>query len=86
MQSNSYKLIVIILAILTTIPCLAQDNDPNKDKTVELVYPNLAAGVLTYAKVRPMPEGILLQSEGIEISSADIEKTISSFSCMLSSR
>jgi len=46
-------------------------------ETVEQLYPNLAAGVLTYAKVSVLPEGILLKSEGIEISSSGIDKSIS---------
>lgn len=67
----------IAAVLLITIPCFAKANDSKNAKTVEQLYPNVAAGVLTYAKVGTLPEGILLKSEGVEISSSDIEKSIS---------
>ena len=76
MQPISHKLAAIIIVVLATIPCLAQDNDSNNVKTVEQLYPNLAAGVLMYAKVGVLPEGILLKTDGIEIAQKDIEQTI----------
>ena len=78
MKPISYKLVTIIIALLTVIPCPAQDNDSNSVKTVDQFYPNLAAGVLTYAKVKTLPEGILLKSEDVEISAKDIDSAISS--------
>ena len=76
MQPISHKLAAIIIVVLATIPCLAQDNDSNSVKIVEQLYPNLAAGVLTYAKVGVLPEGILLKTEGIEIAQKDIDQAI----------
>lgn len=74
MKAN--KTILSVVVLLATIPCYAQDN-ANSGKTVESLYPNLAAGSLTNARVAMLPEGILLKTEGIEISSGDIEKAIS---------
>jgi len=76
MQPISHKLAAIIVIVLATIPCLAQNNDSNSVKTVEQLYPNLAAGVLTYAKVGALPESILLKTDGIEIAQKDIDQTI----------
>lgn len=78
MRLINLKAGILLVAVLAVMPCLAQDNDPNGLKTVEQLYPNLAAGVLTCAKVETLPEGVLLRSEGIEISSSNIDKSISS--------
>ena len=77
MKRINYKSSAIIAVLLAVISCFAQANNSNSIKTVEQLYPNLAAGVLTYAKVSVLPEGMLLKSEGIEISSNDIDKSIS---------
>jgi thioredoxin 1 len=77
MKRINYKSSAIIAVLLAVIPCFAQVTDSNSIKTVEQLYPNLAAGVLTYAKVSVLPERVLLKSEGIEISSNDIDKSIS---------
>ena len=77
MKRINYKSSAIIAVLLAVISCFAQANNSNSIKTVEQLHPNLAAGVLTYAKVSVLPEGMLLKSEGIEISSNDIDKSIS---------
>ncbi len=77
MKRINYKSSAIIAVLLAVISCFAQANNLNSIKTVEQLYPNLAAGVLTYAKVSVLPEGVLLKSNGIEISSNDIDKSIS---------
>ena len=70
------KLILTLLVVFGFMPCYAEQSG-EASKTVEQLYPNLAAGVLTYAKAGMLSEGILLKTEGIEISSSDIEKSIS---------
>ena len=75
MKTAKTSILILIVALTATIPSFGADNP--KNATVEKLYPNLAAGVLTYAKVEPLPEGILLKSEGMEISLSDIEKFIS---------
>lgn len=70
------KLTIGFFVIFGLMPCYAEQVN-EAPKIVEQLYPNLAAGVLTYAKVKTLPEGILLKSEGIEISSSGIDKSIS---------
>ena len=77
MRPINLKAGILLIAVLAVMPCLAQDNEPNGLKTVEQLYPNLASGVLTYAKVETLAEGVLFKSEGIEIRSSDIDKSIS---------
>lgn len=78
MRQTKFKTGIFLTVFFTVMSCFAQDKDPNGLKTVEKLYPNLAAGVLTYAKASTLPEGILLKAEGVEISSSDLEKAISS--------
>ena len=74
--SSLYCPVIILITGIVFIPCFAQEDTPNSAKTVELVYPNLATGVLTYAKIGILPEGILLKCNGIEISRKDIDQNI----------
>jgi thioredoxin 1 len=68
---------IIVVSAIAAIPSSAQEADSNSVKTVEQLYPNLASGVLTYAKVASLPENILLRAEGIEMNSRDINEAIS---------
>ena len=68
---------LMFFAAFTFLPCYAEQTS-EAPKTVEQLYPNLAASVLTYAKVATLPEGVLLKSEDVEISSKDIDAAISS--------
>jgi len=77
MKTISCLSAVIIAVLVIAVPCAAKDNDANAINTVQQRYPNLASGALTYAKVETMAEGVLLKSEGIEISSTDIDNFIS---------
>jgi thioredoxin 1 len=66
-----------VIASLGLVTCFARKNTSNSVKTVEQLYPTLATSVLTYAKVRTLPEGILLKTDGIEIAQKDINQIIS---------
>lgn len=77
MKRNSYKLAAVSAILIAMLTGIAVANTPELVKTVEKVYPNLAAGVLTYAKVSALPDGVLLKSEGVEITSNNIDKFIS---------
>jgi hypothetical protein len=75
MKVTKTIIVSISAVLLITIPSFAADD--SNILTEEQLYPNLAAGALTYAKVETLGAGVLLKPEGIEISSADIDKSIS---------
>ena len=74
--SSLYCLVIVLIIGLVFNHCFAEEDTPNSAKTVELVYPNLAMGVLTHAKVGILPEGILLKCDEIEICQKDIDQNI----------
>ncbi len=74
-RSGYYMAGLWLLAALMFPLCYAdQTSGP---QTVQQLYPNLASGVLTYAKVGSVPDGVLLVSGNVAVSAADVEKTIS---------
>jgi thiol-disulfide isomerase/thioredoxin len=76
--SHIFTLIIAVAAI--ALPCLAQETNADAVgtavNTVHQCYPNLASGVLTYAKVQTLPEGVLLKTEALEVTDKDIEQAI----------
>lgn len=68
---------VIVLTGFAFSPCFAQQQASEEIKTVEQVYPNLAAGILTYAKTDTLQEGVLLKTSDIQITQSDIDAAIS---------
>ena len=78
MKTIKFLLIaIIVISTVEVIASSAQEVDSNSIKTVGQLYPNLASGVLTYAKVASLPENILLRAEGIEMNSRDVDEAIS---------
>ena len=65
----------LLLVFFGSMLCYAETGD-GQTQTVEQLYPNLAAGVLTYAKVNTLPECILLKADGFEIAQKDIDRSI----------
>ncbi|HIJ67577.1 MAG TPA: hypothetical protein HPP51_04755 [Planctomycetes bacterium] len=77
MKTCSFSLVgLIFFTAFTFLPCHAEQAG-EVAQTIERRYPNLASGVLTFAKISALPQGVLLKSEDIEIRSSDIEKSIS---------
>lgn len=76
-RSSLYCILLSVIGCVYSNPCFPGEGDPNDAGTIEILYPNLAAGVLTQAKVGELPEGILLQAEELEISRKDIDQIIS---------
>jgi thiol-disulfide isomerase/thioredoxin len=71
------NIVVICMAVLLiTAVGNAAEEMSGKSKTVEAVYQNLTSGVLTFAKLGELPDGILLRADGIEIGTEDINKAI----------
>jgi len=56
---------------------MAADKTASESKTVAEMYPNLVSGVLTFARLTELPSGMLLRSDGLEISASDIDAIIS---------
>lgn len=67
----------VIIILLAAVSPTVRADDAHSVRTVDQLYPTLAAGVLTYAQVEALPERILMKSGSIEISSSDIEDLIS---------
>lgn len=65
-----------ILLAVTVVSSFAQPKEPNQDRTVEHLYPNLVSGALTYGVVRELPEGILLKAGNLVISSKELTEEI----------
>lgn len=64
---------IIFLAAVTISPCFAQQQVRDDAKTVEQLYPNLVAGILTYAKGGVLQDGVLLKTADIQIAQSDID-------------
>jgi thioredoxin 1 len=73
---NSILTGIIFLAAITISPCFAQKQVSEDAKTVEQLYPNLAAGILTYAKAGTLQDGVLLKTSDIQIAQSDIDAVI----------
>lgn len=75
------KALTRIIVICTTfLPLVtigtAKEKMAPAPKTMDLVYPNLASGVLTFAGLGELPDGVLMRAENIEIGIADVNKFI----------
>ena len=55
---------------------MAADKTASESKKVAEMYPNLVSGVLTFARLTELPSGLLLRSDGVEISASDIDAII----------
>lgn len=78
MKSKNYILnaIIFITGILIT-PCFAQQQTNKEIKTIEQLYPGLTSGMLSYASVNTLPNGILLKTSELQITQLDINDIIS---------
>jgi thiol-disulfide isomerase/thioredoxin len=66
---------IILLSAIVISPCVAQQVG-EEIKTIEQLYPNLASGILTYASVNTLKEGVLLKASDIQITKSDIDAAI----------
>ena len=67
LAAGAFALLSIVIST-----CFAQQVT-EEIKTVEQLYPNLASGILTCAKVNTLQEGVLLKTSDIQITQSDIE-------------
>ncbi len=64
-----------IISLITAVaPAEVKKTEPAK--TIEEIYPNLASGVLTFARIGEIAKGVLLKAENVEIRYEDINKRI----------
>lgn len=76
------KLIVVLLCCHFVLPTWAGESAKQgmlkkQSNVIDSVYPGLAAGVLTYAQLIELPEGILLQSDNLRFTLEDLQQAIS---------
>ena len=64
------------MACLFSRPAWAQDKISPGPGAIDSLYPNLSSGILMYAKAAPLPDNILLKTDGIEIAQKDIDQFI----------
>ena len=77
MKSTIYIVTCIIFIIGNLMPCFAQQQNTEDINTIEKLYPGLTISMLTYAKVIPLPNGIVLKSPDMQIKQSDINDIIS---------
>ena len=65
------RLALSVFVALTAMPAEARARDGSA--TVESIYPGLASGVLTYARLGDLPGGTLLQSGRVEITTDELD-------------
>ena len=68
--------VVICITLLLAVVGKAEEKTDENDKTVESIYPGLVSGVLTFARLGELPEGVVLRAENVEITTGEIEKSI----------
>ncbi|MFH1738760.1 MAG: thioredoxin domain-containing protein [bacterium] len=74
-QRISSALICIAVFLFPSVATTEGQNGPSEE-TVESVYPGLASGILTFAKIAELPENVYLRTDNLEITGSDIEKEI----------
>ncbi len=71
------NIIIICTALLFLVAAgKAQEKTKETVKTTNEAYPGLASGILTFAQLGNMPEGILVRADTVNVLAADIEKII----------
>ena len=69
-------IVVVVILAAAALNAVEDSTADGASRTVNSVYPGLATGALTHAVLGEMPDGVLLRSDGVEISSADVAKRI----------
>lgn len=77
MKQRINKTIFIIVCFAGFIALAGENITAEKIKTVDEVYPDLATGVLKYAKLSDLQNNILVNCGNLEIKNDDLEKIIS---------
>lgn len=76
MKTNQMALITALICLLVLDTLQAQEQSPPQPKTVIEVYPRLARGSLTFAKVAELPDGMLLCAGSVQVYTDQIDKIV----------
>ncbi|MHC4574895.1 MAG: thioredoxin family protein [Planctomycetota bacterium] len=76
MKSTSIIFVACTLLLLAATGTAAEVKTAATGQTVARLYPNLASSVLTLAKLAELPKDTLLRAGKVEISMADVTKSI----------
>ena len=76
------KLTIVLLCCYLALPIWAgeavkQEIPKEQSNVICGVYPDLAAGALTYAQLSQLPKGVLLQSDNLKFSLENLQEAIS---------
>jgi thioredoxin 1 len=74
-RPSSIMLICAGLLLLSAVGG-AKEQSEESDKTVDTLYPGLASGALTFARLSELPSDILLRADTVEIRLSDLEKEL----------
>jgi len=69
-------LAVIYVVLVIACVCQAEHKPTDQPQAVQTVYPRLVSGILSFARLTELPSGMLLRSDGLEISASDIDAII----------
>ncbi len=75
LRRSKLALISALIIPLASIPWAGEAHKPT-DNTVESVYPGLASGALTFAKIGELPDNVCVRADGVEITTDHIEEYI----------
>ncbi len=82
MMTRSVLPVVVVLLGLSAVcvragePVAPKADAPKKPALMHEVYPGLASGSLTYAKLSDLPAGVVLKTEGLTIGSKEVADEI----------
>jgi thiol-disulfide isomerase/thioredoxin len=74
---NKYVGVWICVGLVLVVAAGAAEQKADKNnKTVESLYPGLASGALTFARLSGLPSGVLLRADTVEIAASELEKEL----------
>ncbi|MHC4646328.1 MAG: thioredoxin family protein [Planctomycetota bacterium] len=76
MKTASRVLMICVIFSSAVTVAAGAEKAGSEPKTVEALYPRLAAGVLTFARVGELPDGVLMRADDIELRMEDVDKFI----------
>lgn len=75
-KTINHILSFVVVFFFVAGPLGAEEKSNADLQIVDKVYPNLASGVLTFAKLGELPDGVLMRADNVEIGMADVNNFI----------